>query len=75
MFKPLREMFVPRTQEETYLHERLRSARTMGWDMRPTPRVAIRLHAVNLNTPGTQAAGAATADGLPSHPSASGEPA
>lgn len=75
MFKHLREIFVPRTLEQTYLQERLRSAAWLGWDMRPAPRTAISLVSVNLNAAGSQSADAAPADALLVHPSASGKPA
>lgn len=72
MFKTLRELFIPRTPEETYLEERLRSAKWLGWDMSPAPRAAVSLLEVRSRP---QAEDAASAEVLLSHPAASGKPA
>jgi hypothetical protein len=72
MFKTLREIFVPRTPEETYLDERLRSARWLGWDMTPAPRPAVSLLEMRTRP---EAQDEAPAEALLSHPAASGKPA
>lgn len=46
MFKPLKEVFAPATPEQTYLDERLRSARWLGWEGPAASAPALSLLAV-----------------------------
>lgn len=71
MFKTLRELIVPRTPEETYLDERLRSAKWLGWDATPTPRAAITLLDVRSRPAPAEAE---PAEILLGHPAVSGKP-
>lgn len=72
MFKPLKEVFAPATPEQTYLDERLRSARWLGWDAPAAPAPAVSLLA--LARPAGRARSAPAGE-LPASPVPHGKPA